>query len=100
VTAESQLGADGQRASARVMFKIVIPQTLSLELGETRENGQFLEIGGSIHNVLPWGTGGSEAGRHQVFWSGSGHRSVVRIAGCTLAENSAVAALNCTVSMP
>ncbi len=82
------------------MFKIVIPQTLSLQLGETLENGQVLEIGGNVHSVLLWATGGSEAGRHQVFWGASGHRSVVRIAGCTRPENRAVAALNCTVSMP
>jgi hypothetical protein len=93
VTAESRLGDDGQRAAARLMFKIVIPQVLSVEIGQT------LSVGGNNSSVFLLATGGSDAERHRVILSGSGRRSVVQFAACSHAERD-TAAMNCTVSMP
>jgi hypothetical protein len=93
VTAESRLEDDGQRAAAHLMFKIVIPQVLSMEIGQT------LAVGGNNPSMFLLATGGSEAERHRVILSGSGHRSVAQFAVCSRAGRD-TAAMNCTVSMP
>jgi hypothetical protein len=90
--AESRLGEDGQRASAHLMFKIVIPQVLSVEIGET------LAVGGNNHGLTVWAARGSEG--HQVILSAAGHRSVAQFAACTRAGAGDDTAMNCTVSMP
>jgi hypothetical protein len=91
--AESRLGTEGQRSTAHLMFKIVIPQVLSVEIRE------MLAIGGNDHSVFLLATDGTAAERHQVILSASGHRSVARFAACSRATRDA-AAMNCTVSMP
>lgn len=97
-TAESQLGFGGERASAHLLFKIVIPQTLSVAIAPTVAGAQTLEIGGNVHSVFQWGGAGDDE-RHQVFLSGSAHRSIVRFAACSR-TGARSASLNCTVSMP
>jgi hypothetical protein len=92
VSAESRLGNDGQRAAAHVMFKIVIPQVLSVQIGQT------LTVGGNNSSVFSWATGGPEAERHRVILSAFGHRSVVQFAACSHAGRDT--AMSCTVSMP
>jgi hypothetical protein len=96
VAAESRLGAEGQRSTAHVMFKIVIPQVLSVQIG------QMLSVGGNDRSVFLLATDGTAAERHQVILSASGHRSVARFAACSPAARDAAAtnAMNCTVSMP
>jgi hypothetical protein len=94
VPAESQLGEDGRRATAHLIFKIVIPQVLSVEIGET------LGVGGnshSSHSLALMTAGGSEG--HHIILSGSGHRSVAQFASCTHVGVGDTAAISCTVSM-
>jgi hypothetical protein len=94
VAAESRLGEDGQRAAAHLMFKIVIPQTLSLDIGQT------LQIGGSVPGVLSLPARATEDERHQVFLSTTGRRSIAQFAACSRAGTRATPTLHCTVSMP
>jgi hypothetical protein len=91
LTAESRLGEDGQRATAHLLFKIVIPQVLSVEIGES------LAVGGNNHSLALLATGGPEG--HHIILSTSGHRSVAQFAACSRA-GAADGAMNCTVSMP
>jgi hypothetical protein len=91
VPAESQLSEDGRRATAHLMFKIVIPQVLSVEIGET------LAIGGNDHSLALWAAGGTEG--HHMILSGSGHRSVAQFAACTHVGAGNTAGMSCTVSM-
>lgn len=91
VPAESQLGEDGRRATAHLMFKIVIPQVLSVEIGET------LGIGGNNHSLALLAAGASPG--HQIILGRSGHRSVAQFAACSRVGSGDTAAMSCTVSM-
>jgi hypothetical protein len=98
---ESSVGPEGQR-SARVLFKIVIPQVLSVELAEAGRapGGQALAIGGNDGNVLRIPTAAAEE-HHHVILSAAGHRSIAEFAACISSDRAqAASAMRCTVSMP
>jgi hypothetical protein len=99
---ESSVGPEAQR-SARVLFKIVIPQVLFMEIadGERAPRGQALAISSNDRNVLRVSTAGMGAERHHVLLSSAGHRSIVEFAACIPADRAQPAfGMSCTVSMP
>ncbi len=96
VPAESGLSDGDQRTTAHLMFKIVIPQVLSVDLGQT------LSVGGNQQKVflLTPGEGGIVAEHRQIIMSLSGHHSIAQFAACSRTGASDHPAMSCTISMP
>jgi hypothetical protein len=99
---ESRVGTEAQR-SAHVLFKIVIPQVLSIEIadGESAYLGQALAISSNEGNVRRISTTATDAEHPHVILSTAGHRSTVQFATCVATDRAQPASgMSCTVSMP
>jgi hypothetical protein len=89
-------------ATARVLFKIIIPQELSMEIAEAERAGeQGMIIGGNDRKRTPVSIMGTDAEPTRVMLSTVGRRSIARLATCVrTASAQSVPRLSCTVSMP
>jgi hypothetical protein len=98
--AESQVQTGAGRrltASAHVNFKIVIPNTLSMDV-PSGVHAQTVAIGSNGRTVVLAATvPGSELPRHDLILGAAARKSIAQDAACALGAHNAVI---CTASMP
>ena len=88
-------------ATAHVLFKIVIPEELSMKILDERAGEPGLTVSGNDRKDTPLSIVGNDTAPHQVMLSAVGHRSIARFATCLRSETAQSApAFSCTVSMP
>jgi hypothetical protein len=88
-------------ATVHVLFKIVIPEELSMKIDDERAGEPGMTISGNDRKETALSIPGNDTASHRVMLSAVGHRSIVRFATCLRSETAqSVPALSCTVSMP
>jgi hypothetical protein len=89
-------------ATARVLFKIVIPEELSMEIADGQRAGaQEMIVGGNGRRPRPVSIMGADAASTRVLVSTVGRRSVAQLATCVQSPSADSAPrFSCTVSMP
>jgi hypothetical protein len=91
-----------EAATARLLFKIVIPEELSMEIADGQRAGaQEMIVAGDDRRPRPVSIMGADAESTRVLLSTIGRHSVAQLARCVQSPSAdAAPRLSCTVSMP